>query len=284
MQPSSDSSFSNFAQRMQAREARRMEEKFEVQGLQFREEFIDSVERAATKNPQIDKSVFVSILDAYDAEFADLRQGVAHINATAPNRTTANIQAGKLKGGFLERVKQRVSHHGSDANEAMIEIAKENRPQTIFTPLIKTVYNSDKGGLQTGGAIGAAAATGLGYYIAGASGMGGIMKVAITGVIGLAGAFISNKLLPQESTHMPVELRSAMKTPTIAKSLSKEPAPATAPLLKKTAPKADMDAALNGAFVKNDAITPASLTGSEIIGFTPDTPSAAPNKSGPEIA
>lgn len=254
------------------REEQRRDKLNEHAAYEARENFIAMVEKAAGRHPEIDKKVFVDILKAYDEEYAEYKRLVDEIRSNAPTRTNAENQIRQMNANLVGNVMQRVQHHGQAAVDAMKAIREEKQPESFFTPVIRQVYNSDRGGVQFGGVAGAVVMGGLGYYLAGSSGASGLLKWGLTLGATALGAVIGNQVLPSEPSFKPANLRGELKKPDLrSPSLQPEIHPMSATIVKGV-PETDpekLKAALGGHAIPGHGATPTTLTGSESRGFTP---------------
>jgi hypothetical protein len=284
-------SLANYIDRMRYVDAERNAKLHEQRGLQAREEFIKITEEAAAKNPEIDQQVFIDILNAYDAEFNTLRDQSLAIHRDSPNRGTSLMRHSRLYSDVVDSVEQRIAHHGEAGKAAMKAISAEKQPESIFTSAIKLVYNSERGGVQIGGMIGAGLAGAASYMITGNAGMGGLMQMGATAAVALIGAYAGTQLMPQARTHEPVKLRDKLRTPSLARTrdlAANAPDKAPEELLAKSdasakpdtsMKKTGIDKALEEYAVNSSQIKPAELTGSEEKEFRPDSLAATSDKS-----
>ncbi|NBO19624.1 MAG: hypothetical protein EBV03_10465, partial [Proteobacteria bacterium] len=161
-----------------------------------REQFITYVEKAAARNKHIDLQVYRDIIAAYDAEYT---QYIALVEAGKKDPEMA-AQAQEARNTMVSRVNKRIEKHGAMGEEAMRTIANEKQPESFFTPIVRQVYDSDKGGLQVGGILGALLGGAGAYFAGGQFGLGTLFKLGLTAGGVALGTYLGNKVLPSEDT------------------------------------------------------------------------------------
>jgi len=186
-----------------------------------RNEFIGRVEKAAKHHPEIDHQVFKDIIAAYDAEKAAYEIEEKKIKETS-EKLYQGIDQGKLRAQFMKNIHKRLEHHKGAGTAALHAIAEESAPESIFTPLVRMFYNTDKGGLQIGGAAGAAVAGGLAYYFTSSSGASSLLTYGITAAVALLGAYAGSQAFggkdttPTPNFKTPASAQGHAKTPEVA--------------------------------------------------------------------
>ncbi len=231
-----------------------------------REKFIGYAETASARHPEIDQQVFKDIIAAYDAEREDFRARVQDIQANAPSKGYLRVDMQQARNDIVRNIHKRIDHHGGAATIAMNAISAEKQPESVFTPIVRMFYNSDKGGLQVGGLGGAAALGGLAYYIGESSGMGTIMKWALTLGSTMLGAYAGGKAFPGTDTLKVPNFRGPAIAP---KGPVKTPeldlgSPAQEQLQASTLNIPDMK-------LSKTEIVHTPLKGTELQGFSPDS-------------
>jgi hypothetical protein len=231
----------------------------EVADHNTREHFIDAAQKAALHNPQIDQQIFRDIIAAYDADGDQYRNELDAARREAPDGRYYQQAAMQARQGLMARVRERISHHGAAGQAAMGAIYSEMQPESIFTPVVRQFYNSDNGGLQIGGTLGAAALGGLAFYLT--KGSSWLITGAATLVAGVLGAYVGNKIAGVPSTPPNLPNFRAPAPPT----------PARSPVVGSGMPTVTV----------SNQIQPAPLTGNETREFsaTP-TPVVVDNSNG----
>lgn len=157
-----------------------------------------AAERVSRDRPDLKTDVFTRFLKDYlDAatahrqEIAGMEQRAA--NANVPLSTQAVRQRSvQMKYGFMnEFVKETLPQYGADGKEAFDIMANKLRRPGIMESLMKNIYDSDMGGWQVGGIIGAVVG-----FIAGKKLTGGATTIRdriLTVITTIAGAWMFKK-------------------------------------------------------------------------------------------
>jgi hypothetical protein len=227
---------------------------------QLRAQYIEAAEKASQRHPEIPQQVFIDLIAAYDAERDAYAARLRDLRARNLSQAEYQVEFGRAVNDSQAAVRQRITQHGAMADAALHAIAEQSAPESFFTPAVRMVYNSDRGGIQVGGAVGAAAGGGLGYYLT----RGSSWFVKAIGIVGgtLAGAFAGSSFFPGKAnaerpnfkTAMPARNPNATPTPPASK-LDPKPEPYT--------PGSSLQVNANG-------IEPAPLRGTEAGGFYPE--------------
>ena len=165
-----------------------------------RKGFVANVELAAAHNPDIDQKIFREILSVYFDERDNFCKKEDEIRRNAPDAAYLALDLREARMEMQQKIRDRIAPHGFDGTAALSAIAQENRPESMFTPLIRMFHNSDRGGIQLGALGGSAALGGIAYYMTTSSGSGSILTWAATTAATLVGAYIGNKAFPSAST------------------------------------------------------------------------------------
>jgi len=122
-----------------------------------KERFITSVEKAAGRNDAhgrpIPPAAFPAIIKVYNEEFDKFRADIERASLNPPNLAWRKVDMDMARKDMFQRMHSRLSSI-KGGNEAMIAAGQEAQGDGLFTPIIKNVYDTDKGGPQWGGIAG----------------------------------------------------------------------------------------------------------------------------------
>jgi hypothetical protein len=187
--------------------------------------FIKAAEVAAAKNPKISPEIFLGIIATYDEHDARFREEISDARRTSLSDLTFKTEANTIRTRHYQEIKTAIAaKHGQPGMDAWEAIATQSQPDSFFTPLVKKVYDSDKGGMQWGGLIGLLAGGAAAYYFTAESGM--LFNVIATVGAALVGAFALGSMFngPDKKLDTPDFLNAAEKAR--EKSRGQERAPA----------------------------------------------------------
>lgn len=221
--------------------------------LDARAKFIAAAELASAHHPQIPQQVFRDIIAAYDAEGEAFHEKELEARKKAMaegNKGYYNAGMMDARKDLLANVRKRIEHH-PDGVTAMQAISTEKQPESIFTPLVRLFYNSDKGGLQAGGLGGAAILGGAAYYLTKSAGTSSWLTIGGTVLATALGAYIGNKVVPSSPSITLPDFKTP--APVFARTRTPEIKPAGPDLTTK------LDA-IPGLKDTNPDIKPAKLT------------------------
>lgn len=159
----------------------------------YRSNFIRKVEETAARNPNINPKVFEAIVDEYMAQQPGREADM--LKAYKENPTPAHVKAdiGLMHQKYNEKMRDKIyKDFGDEGLKGLEEVGRAMQPQSIFSPIIKMFYNSDKGGMQWGTTGGAILGLLLGSRMGG--GEGGIMSFIVPVVAAVAMGFLGNRL------------------------------------------------------------------------------------------
>lgn len=239
-------------------EQMRRRQKTEAKAEQYaRQQFIAFAEKASAHHPEIPQQVFRDIITAYDLERAEF--------AKAENKTAPEDMA-ELRRETLAKIKARLSEHGDLTTKAMHAISTEKQPESMFTPLVRLFYNTDKGGLQLGGIGGAAALGGIGYFLTSSSGAGSWLTWGVTAATTLLGAYVGSQAFPSKST---------VNTPNFRTPYLKPDGPERSPEITPDSPEPEQKTtkAMPDVKLPDTGIRPAPDVTAKTNGYIPDTKS-----------
>lgn len=198
------------------------------------QEFIHRVEMASAHNPDINQQTFRDLIAAYEAEQKEFARKEAELRRDPPDSYYLQRDLTELRRETMQKIKDRLADN-PDAEAALHAVAKENQPESVFTPLVRMFYNTDYGGLQLGSLGGAGILGGLAYYFTDNSGAGSLITWGATIAATLVGSYIGSQVYPSKPT-VPIP---DFKSPAPGQSRSPEvtpPAPSVALNLGTTLP------------------------------------------------
>ena len=160
-----------------------------------KDQHIAVIERASAKNPTIDQQVFKDFADAVHHDHPGMVRDMteAFKLSTTPADLQKRTSDVRIKHG--EEIRNKIiQQHGKNGNAAMMAVAREGQPQSVFAGPVQTIYNTENGGPQWGGLAGGLITGLLGFI--GLQNVGGLSSwVQIAGAlaIGAVGAYALHK-------------------------------------------------------------------------------------------
>lgn len=197
------------------------------------ENLIENAQNAAKHHPEIDQQVFRDLIAAYEAETPAMRKRQEEILNNHDPKTLELLDLEEARRDFIEKVRARMEpKHGLATDAAMHAIAEERQPESIFTPLARVFYNTDRGGPQWGALLTASLGGGMAYFLSSSADSSPLMTLGITALATLVTAYAGNQIFPGKETTPTPNFR--VPAPEKAKTISKEAdAPETAVSEKK---------------------------------------------------
>src|SRR4051812_30527373 len=147
--------------------------------------FDAAAQKAAAHNPEIDPRIFQDIANAYRAESASFQRDMASVNQRTPAGLNPAVTEKRMA---VTQVRQQhykhihdqiISRYGQQGEAAWQAMGKELNPPGILENVVKSVYDSDKGGLRIGGLLGAGAGLLMGITAFSGNGWLGMLAIAL---------------------------------------------------------------------------------------------------------
>jgi len=186
--------------RARLEEARQIQAQINDDAEQTRLRFIHNVELAAAKNEKsgnpIASNAFPAIVKVYNEEFPRVRKDIEKAYMDAPDRAWLAANVDGVRRDAFTRMTKRINEipGGMDAWKAA---GQEAQGEGFFTPAIKKVYDTDRGGPQWGGIVGLLLG---GYLLHTVTAAFGPLISTIATIAGAAFlAFIGNKLIDKQA-------------------------------------------------------------------------------------
>ena len=238
------------------------------------ETFINRVELASKHHPEIKQEVFRDVIKAYEAEHDNFCKKEKEIREKGEPDVLARLDMQKLRNDFMAKVQKRLEHHGPAATEALHALHQENQPESMFTPLVRMFYNTDRGGMQWGGTLGAFLAGGMAYLLGSSSGSSSLLITGLTAAVALVGAYAGSQMLPGKETTPTPNFRTPAPT--------KEPAKAQEATVPETENEKSQATEMPIVPTPIKGVSNIPMNDVNTTGYTPKSTATSPDPASPD--
>ena len=193
-------------------------QKFEAYLVRDKDKFVRIIEVAAAKNPTINENVFRAYIDEVNRVQPHMAKEIRVAFESTLNPTLRNLEINKIRTKYGEEVRDNIFKEygrGDDdaGKQAMLAVAREAQPQSMFAGPVKAIFNSENGGPQWGGIIGGLGAAVGGYFLT--QGAGSFLNILGTLAVTAIGAYVGHSLIDPKSKPLDVPDLHTPKGPAV---------------------------------------------------------------------